>query len=438
MRKRILVLLSVIPLSLASAVVFGRALQARERAASHSRNAPGAIDQLRRRDEQISVWNKALAMDPTSALVLGNLAAFHLQRARESGEYADYGRAETLARRSLGSRTQRNGPAFVTLASALLAQHDFGHARAVARDVAQLYPEVPEYRALLGETQIELGDYADAAQSFDALHAYKSHLSIAPRLARWEEIRGQTDRARLILAGALRAAQTRDLPPEQLAWFYLRLADVEMRSGRTRSARKTLEAGLSATPDDYRLLGAMSRLEAGAGNTDKAIDFGERSLAQRLDPLTLGTLSDIYAARGDSAKSNEYMAALETTAAGQPGPFHRALSLVLLDRNTRVAEVLAKAEAEIRTRKDVYGYDLLAWALYKSGRLADARRAMEMALRMSTKDSQLYYHAGMIEKAAGNSAAAAGFLERALTINPGFNYSQAKIARAELESLRRG
>lgn len=439
MRTRALIVLTAVPLAAGFGWLGARQLQARERPHSTRARTLTPIEQLRGRDVQIAVWNKALAMDTAGALVLVNLAALHMQRARESGEYADYGRAEALARKSIASRTQRNGPAFVTLASALLAQHDFGHARAVAQDVAALYPDVPEYRALLGETQLELGDYADAAQSFSALSAYRSHLSIAPRLARWAEIRGQTDRARKILAAALASARERwDLPPEQLAWFHLRLADLEARSGRPRAARRILREGLDAAPDDYRLLGAMARLEAGAGNTDEAIDYGERSIAQRLDPATLAVLSAIYESRGDSAKSNEYMGALEATAANQPGPFHRALSLFLLDRDTRIPEVLAKAEEEIRTRKDIYGYDLLAWALYKSRRYADARAASRMALRMSTEDAQIYYHAGMIERAAGNPAAAADYLERALTINPAFDYTQAKVARATLKSLSRG
>lgn len=432
--------LYAIPITIAALLVvagwFGaHELQARERPQARARRLLSPMEQLKERDVQIAVWNKALAMDPTSALVLGNLAAFHLQRARESGEYADYGRAESLARRSLADRTQRNGAAYVTLASALLAQHDFGRARAVANDVAQLYPGIPGYRALLGETQMELGDYAGAGRTFGALSAYRSDLSIGPRLARWDEIRGQTDRARAILKGALNEARRRDLPAEQLAWFYLRSSEVDARSGRIYSARKTLQEGLAATPGDYRLLGAMSRLEAGAGNTDKAITFGERSLAQRLDPLTLGTLSDIYAARGDSAKSAEYAAALEATAAGQPGPFHRALSVFLLDRGARIEEVLGKAEEEIKTRKDIYGYDLLGWALYKSHRYVEARAAAKMAMRLSTEDAQIYYHAGMIQHALGKQAAAADYLERALTINPGFNYAQAKIARATLEQI---
>ena len=38
---------------------------------------------------------------------------------------------------------------------------------------------------------------------------------------------------------------------------------------------------------------------------------------------------------------------------------------------------------ETRTRRDIYGYDLLAWALYKSGRNAEARAPMARSLVMA-------------------------------------------------------
>jgi hypothetical protein len=43
----------------------------------------------------------------------------------------------------------------------------------------------------------------------------------------------------------------------------------------------------------------------------------------------------------------------------------------------------------LETRRDVYGYDLFAWALYKSGRTAEARRVMSQALAWGTEDPEL-------------------------------------------------
>jgi len=405
-----------------------------------SRNARAAavVNDSADRADQIRVWGVALAQDPVSALALGHLAALHLQRARETGDDRDYNKAEEYARRSLKLRINRNGPTFVTLAAALVAQHRFQEADQVATDLVAFDPTIPEYRAQLGEVQMELGRYDAARQSFDSLYSFRTSLSIAPRLARWAEITGNTPYARKLLAAALAdALRQRDLPREQTAWFHLRLGDIDMRNGRMRSARRLFEDGLAVAPNDYRLLDAMSHLEAVEGNPKKAIEYGERGIAIKLDPATLGTMGDAYAALGDKAKAEEFYKTMEVAVAGQPGAYHRAWSLFLLDHNRRVPEVMANVQKELETRKDIYGYDLLGWALHKEHRDAEARDAMMLARRLSTRDAMLFYHTGMIERALGNTRRASYFLAQALEINPQFHPTQPAEARAVLDSIER-
>jgi tetratricopeptide (TPR) repeat protein len=396
------------------------------------------LSEIGQRDTQIRVWKTALAQDEKSAIALGQLAALYLQRARESGEDQNYNQSEEYARRSLALRTNRNGGTFVTLAAALVAQHRFQEAEQVAGDLVAFDPETPQYRAQVGEIQMELGHYVEAAKSFDSLYSVRSHLSIAPRLARWAEINGNTAYARKLLADALANAKTRqDLPREQLAWFHLRLGDIDMRSGRMRSARTLFEAGLQIDPDDYRLLDAMSHLEAVEGNPKKAIEYGERGIAIKLDPATLGTIGDAYAALGDHGRAGEYYKTMEVAVAGQPGAYHRAWSLFLLDHDLRVREVLANVQKELETRKDVYGYDLLAWALHKEHRDAEARAAITEARRLGTQDAMLFYHEGMIDRALGENTRARYFLTKALELNPKFHPTRPREARAVLDSIDR-
>lgn len=395
-------------------------------------------EQLRQRELQIVGWTQALDADSASAIALGQLAGLYLQRGRESGNYEDFTRAEQFAKRSLSFRTNRNGKSFVTLASSLLAQHRFAEAMAAAKTVVKLEPDIPQYRALLGETQLELGDYRASAVSFASLHSVRTHLSIAPRLARFAEVSGRTAEARKLLRDARDASLARpDLPPEQVAWFHLRLGEVEARAGRPRGAREAFSSGLLLAPDDYRLLGALARLETTQGDPRKAVELAERSLAERLDPVTLGTLSEAYEIMGDSSRAGEAFRAMELSVTAQPGAYHRAWGLFLLDHDRRVPEVLQKAREEIAIRKDIYGYDLLGWALFKQGLHVEARRAARQALRLGTEDASLFYHAGMIERALGDRAAARDYLERALTINSEFHPIQARIAREALESLSR-
>lgn len=420
----------------ARAVESGAATSA---ATTDSVAAAAAESRVRQRDVEIAAWERALAQDSLSAIALAQLGGLHMQRGRESGEYADYVRAEEYARRSLALRTNRNGRSFLTLSASLLAQHRFVEARDVARRLVAREPEVPQYRALLGEADLELGDYDAARAAFDSIPGRdRAHLSIAPRLARWAELAGRTDDARRILTAARdRAAARADLPREQVAWFDLRLGDLELRAGHPNAARRAYELGLAAAPGDYRLLGAMARLAAALGDADAAIDYGERAIRIMLDPATLGVVSDAYAARGDRGRAEEYARAMEVAVAGQPGPYHRAWALFLLDHDHRVPEVLARAEEEIRTRHDIYGDDLLAWALHKSGRDGEARHASAAALRLGTADATLHYHAGAIALSSGDTAAARAALARALAINPRFDPRLAAAARRTLGGLER-
>lgn len=388
------------------------------------------------RDIQITAWKKALVADPQSAIALGQLAALHSQRARETGDEAGYAEAETYARRSISIRTNRNGSSFVTLTLALLAQHRFTEADSIATELVRHEPDVPQYHAMLGEIKMELGDYEAARTAFAHLHRQRTHLSIAPRLARWHEINGRPSEARALLSQALEdAVIRRDLPREQVAWFHLRSGELELRDGRPRTARSIFVKGLVIEPNDYRLLSALARLEAAEGNARKAIAYGERAIAVRLDPLTLGTVGDAYVSIGDNPRADEYFRTMEVSLKGQPGAFHRASGLFLLDHGRRTAEVLADARSEIAVRRDIYGYDLLAWALHKSHRNAEAGEAIAQALRLGTRDALILYHAGVIAHALGRSAASRSLLAQALAVNPRFDATHPEHARLLLEEM---
>ena len=146
-------------------------------------------------------------------------------------------------------------------------------------------------------------------------------------------------------------------------------------------------------------------------------------------------IGDAYAALGDTTKAQDYYHTMEITVLHQPGPFHRAWSLFLLDHRRDVPRVLAKVSAEIETRRDIYGYDLLAWALHRSGRDAEAAPVMAKALALGTQDAMLFYHAGMIHRAMGHDGEARTYLGRALEVNPYWHPFQPAEARAVLDSL---
>jgi tetratricopeptide (TPR) repeat protein len=412
---------------------------------SVSRAVPGAGPRVARgpvpseahiRDLDIEFYQRRVERDPRSARDYAQLAGLYLQRARETADNEDLVRAEQNARRSLSLRTGRNAGGFGVLASSLLAQHRFAEARDVARKLVADDSTSIAARALLAETQFELGDYQEAGKMLGSLSTYRDNLSVAPRLARWQELHGHAEEARRLLRSARhQAARLHGIPAEQLAWFDLRLGDLALRNGHLGEAEHELRNGLTISPQDYRILGALARLEASRHRWASAIEYGEQAIASALDPATLGLVGDAYRALGDSNKAQEYYRTMELAVIQQAGPFHRAWSLFLLDHDREVPRVLAKVREEIQTRRDIYGYDLLAWALHKSGDDREAARAMQSALALGTRDAMLLYHAGMIAFAQGDRPQAREYLNQALQVNRYWDPFQPAQARAVLASL---
>jgi tetratricopeptide (TPR) repeat protein len=392
--------------------------------------------EARIRDEDIDFYRARVWRDPRSAADFTRLAGLYLQQARQTADNGDLIRAEQNARHSVRLRTGRNGAAFGVLASSLLAQHRFDEAMTVARQLVAADSTSVAARGLLAETQYELGRYPEAARTLGGLATYRTDPSVTPRLARWAELHGRPEEARRLLRAARNEASRRHgVPKEQLAWYHLRLGDLALRYGHLDEAMAELRAGLSVSPEDYRLLGTLARVQSARRRWLEAIECGERAIRHALDPATLGVIGEAYAAVGDSSKAEEYYHTMETVVLHQPGPFHRAWSLFLLDHDRDVPRVLAKVEEEIRTRQDIYGYDLLAWALHQSGRDLEARKAMAHALALGTRDALLFYHAGIIESGLGDARSARHYLRAALETNPYWHPLQPDRARAVLDSL---
>jgi len=78
---------------------------------------------------------------------------------------------------------------------------------------------------------------------------------------------------------------------------------------------------------------------------------------------------------------------------------------------------------------------VLAWALYKNGKLTEASKASEKAMQFGTRDSLVLFHAGMIADRLGQRDKAFSDLKEALDINPHFHLVYAKIANEKVATL---
>lgn len=402
--------------------LFALALLACSRSAG---NAPAAappvaaLQEAQVLDADIAFYERRLTEDPSSAADRARISTLYLRRSRETGNYQDVERAADQAARSLRLREGRNESSWSVLGSARLAQHDFVGALEAARQLVRLAPEQPSHRAFLAEVLLELGRYAESDSLFLTVEPHSSSLSVAPRLVRWYEINGHLGRAKVLALHALELARSqRDTPAEQLAWFHLRAGDIMIKSGDLRAADSLYALGLLKRPGDYRLLAARARVASREGRWQDAIAYADSSIATVLEPGTLGLLRDAWLAVGDTVQAEGYAAAMTTSVLTQPGPVHRAWGMHLVEHREQVPEVLRRVRAELRTRRDVYGYELEAWALHALGRHAEAWASARKALSRGTQDEMLLRRMATIARSAGAGDSAMVLEARALALHP--------------------
>ena len=365
------------------------------------------VDQSLLRRQAIAFYERRLTEDPQSALDMAQLAALFMEEGRMTGDESAFVVAESLARRSLGERTNRNGRSAALLTNALLAQHRFAEADSVARELVSNEPDQPAYRALLAETAMERGDYDDAIRQLGSIRARREDLGIAPRFARWAELTGRTGDARRILEKARDNARLRsDLSGEQRAWFDLRLADMELRQGNLRSAESAIDNGLKGSPNDWRLVLTRARLEAARSQWKRTIASAEKVLAHVSSPDALALLATAHRELGNDDDAIAFEVALEQVALSKPGMVHRSWAMTLLDKGSKDARLLELAVADTLVRRDVHTLDLLAWALYRAGRPGESLPLMRRAMSLGPNEPGLRYHAAMIEFAAGDETRA--------------------------------
>jgi tetratricopeptide (TPR) repeat protein len=297
---------------------------------------------------------------------------------------------------------------------------------------------------MLGDALLELGQYEEAEAAYKQMESLGgiqviTQSAMNQRLARLAALKGDNRGAARHYSAALKLAQSMPLPPpETVAYCQWQLGETAFAEGSYEIAEKYYKDSLETFPDYPNALASMGRVLAARGDLAGAIDFYERAARRFPDLNFVAALGDLYKIAGresDAGKQYELVEQIGRLDALGGALYNRGLALFYADHDLKTEEAYRLAAKEYEARRDIYGADALAWTALKAGKIPEAQAAAKEALRLGTRDARLFYHAGMIAKAAGDTAAARKYLGRALALNPKFSFLQAEICRKTYESL---
>ena len=321
-------------------------------------------------DRRIERLQGRLRLYPNDYESYTKLGAAYSQKARETGDPSYLAQAEEALLRAL--ELEADSSKAMTLMGGLeLSRHRFQEALGWAQASLDANAVNPAAYGVKGDAQSELGDYEAAFQSYQAMVDLKPNLESYARVSYARRLAGGMD-------GATEAMQlaVADGPPktESLAWARVQLGDLYFNSGRADEAAHYYQAALQDFDNYYLALARLGRVRAAQGRSEEAIVLYERAVTIIPQPALLTELGDLYAEIGEPEQAQAQYDTVEfiaTLAAINRQVYNRELALFYANHDLKLEYALDLASAELEVRKDIYGYDALAWTCLA----ATARRA---------------------------------------------------------------
>ncbi len=403
-------------------------------------------------DAEITALEKAATAPDAGAPTWIRLANAHMQKTRDTLSH-DFTAADKAYSKAL-EIDPNSIEAMVGMAWVRNSEHNFSEGKKWADKVLAINPNHQDAQALLGDSAVELGKYDEAYDHYQAALDIRTDLSSYARAAHLLWLTGDASQAQILMKKAIASGGPY---AENVAWCRAELALMQFHSGALAAAETEANAALKAAPENPRCLAIMARVLAAKGETARAIELYEKSVAINPSHEPLAALVDLHKLQGDEANSKVWFNRVlayhgkekehshsKTHAHGKhhnhetTGHEHQAsedLALFLADHDNRLEEAVREVEKVYETYPNIKVETAAAWCYYKTGNYRKARLFIDRAMKWKTSDAAILYRGGMIYLKLGDDQKARDLLSRAVGLNPNFHPLHSKTATETLASL---
>jgi tetratricopeptide (TPR) repeat protein len=381
----------------------------------------------------ITTATTAVRADPTNQEALLSLGLAYYQHARETADPSDYARADEAFDRLLGLDPQ-SVEALIGKATIALARHDFARGLSLGLQAEALAPRTSRVYGVLGDAQVELGEYDDAIKTIQTMVDTRPDLGSYSRVSYLRELYGQLDGA---IAAMGQAVDAGGPATENTEYVRVILGNLWFLEGDLDKAEAIYSTSLDDSPGYVYALAGEARVAAARGDTDQAIGLYQEAADRVPFPEFLVALGEAQQAEGRTSDADAtFDLVRDIEGLFKANGVNTDLDLALFEsEHGDPATALDLARAAYAATPNIKAADALGWALYKNGQLDEARQRADEALRLGTKDPSYLYHAGTIASAEGDDDQARDWLGASLSMNAHWSPLHAPRAAAALAAL---
>jgi tetratricopeptide (TPR) repeat protein len=371
-------------------------------------------------DRAIAAAQTTLRRLPGDFQGMLDLADAYLQKAREIADPTLYTKTSGILR-LLDRQRPDDLELLVTEGSLSNSLHRFADGLRFGRRAVQVAPDSPSGYGVVVDAANELGRYDEALAATQKMADLRSDLPALSRVSYAEELRGQLDQATTTMTEAVTAGGPQG--GENVAYVRVLLGNLLLNAGQLAAADEQYVAADQAFPGYAAAQAGRAQLLVAEGRPAQAAAM----LADvvKVQPLASYAIAegDALVAAGRTSEADEVYQLVEVIQRlYAANGVNVDLELALFDADHHPgASAVSQARRGLAARPSYFGHEVLAWALYRAGRLGEAGREMSQALALGDADPLLRFHAAVVEDAVGDSGSARRDLSTVLAGNPRFS-----------------
>ena len=364
-------------------------------AADRATAAPGMETPAQRK---MAIAQKKITRDPKHFHGYNELALALTQRARETADPKFYLQADDAVKTSL-ALSPDNLEAQKVRAWALLGQHRFAEAHTLATALNTKVPDDLMVYGMLTDANIELGKYDDAEKSAQwMLDLRPGNIPALTRAAYLRELFGDIEGAIQLMQSAFNRMPYQET--EDRAWVLTQIGHLELVRGQPATAEQALAQALELFPNYHYALGQLADVRTAQKRFKDAAALQQQRYDVAPHPENMFELAEAQARAGMTASAAKSYAAFDAGARAEmmkDDNANRELISYFAGAGKKPADALKLAEQEIARRGDVYTREAYAWALFKNGRRADAKREIATVLAVGVQHPRVLERAAAIQ-----------------------------------------
>jgi tetratricopeptide (TPR) repeat protein len=382
-------------------------------------------------ERNITNARELIEKNPKDFEAYNALALALSRRARETSDVRFYTKAEEALQKSFAI-SPNNFDGQRTHVWLLLGKHEFAAALEAAKDLNRKMPDDVMLYGFLTDANVELGNYKDAETAAQWMLDLKpGNIPGLTRAAYLRELYGDIEGSLELMNMAYEST-----PPSEVedgAWIVTQMAHLNLAIGKIDEAEKLSQRALVMFPGYHYALSNLAKVRIQQKRYDEAVEllkqrFQAAPHAENLYDLAQALQS---ARRRDEASTAfadfEQKSLLESNRGDNS---NHELIFYYADYANRPEKALEVAKQEFERRHDVFTLDSYAWALYVSGKSAEARSQIERALAGGIRDAKIFRHAGEIALKFGDRGAAERYLRESIELNTlGSEQARAALSR---------